>query len=282
MNRPSLALLGTVVATVMTSLLALVSCSSDPVKIVAQSGVPDPVPVRLFAMMLNPVCVRLWLVVPLVGLQFPFPPAIVRTSIGLLVCVPIACSSGSSRLRLRLLMGLIQENFSLLNRALLTATFPSTLPVWCVFLRTGRGSRLIVFPVVVPRLRKGLCAQSCARQDDSVLAGRVTDTLPLPSMMTSCAFTRLVPPSVLKVTFVSTVLLLTMVTVLFGLLFRLCVVVNFSVVSTEAEERFVLNGLKVDLSCPANFDRFFLTCRAWTWLWWLARTPRGQYRRFML
>lgn len=111
---------------------------------------------------------------------------------------------------------------------------------------------------------------------------RETDYLPLPMMMTSFALRCVMLLRFLKVRFLESDLLLTMVMMLQCLLVRLWVCVRFVVRSMDADARFTEKRLRLSLMGSVKFESAF-TCAGLRQPYvWFASTPRVQARREML
>lgn len=154
----------------------------------------------------------------LVGVQFPFPPAMIRRKRGLGRSRTL-CKTFLSLGLPPLLKGLQQRKFTLLNTAerhtvsCITVPSPRTVDP-SGGLTIGMLLRKECIPLPVLQQWSAACRRS--RQWDNVFIPPETDTPPLPKTI-SRPLSLLTPPTFLQITLLAKVLLLTRVIIRFGL-----------------------------------------------------------------
>lgn len=146
---------------------------------------------------------------------------------------------------LRLLIGFKQATFTLLNYTFGTISRPKSPPVWCILaiMLLLQCAPCSVLQTPLPTLKQVPEAWTPPRHPEILFIPLETDTPPLPKTTTKPALTSVVPPSVLHVTLFASVLLLTMEIMAPAPFRTLSVCISFSLVETEAEERFALKSL---------------------------------------
>lgn len=185
---------------------------------------------------------------------------------------------------LRLLTRLKQRKFTLLNTAERHTVWwtvpPSPRRVSPTGVLTiGILPRKSPIPLPVAKQLPAACRRF--RQFVSVLIPRETDTPPLPRTIRR-PLSPLTPPTFLQITLLANVLLLTTVIIRFGLFPSPPVYVTLTVIERVAPLRLVTKVLRVSLPGPGKFERLLSPCKALKCRHCLARSPRAQYRRFML
>lgn len=282
-NSPKLALLVTVVATVIIPGLCLFTPCTMAENILAQR-----VPLRrhsgILALTLNGFALRKCVGRCLVGRHFLFPTACIRISIGLCIC-PVLVSIPWTLPTPALLIGFKQATFTPLkntfgiNSRPTLSPVPWTCPITCLFIIGTWPSEPAI---LLPKLKHVLEAWNEPRHRPTFFIPLETDTRPLPNITTKPAPTWEVPPTVLHVTLLASVLLLTIEIIQQPLLASLSVRVTLSFVETEAESRLAPNVLVGLLRAPGKLSTLLHRCKAVNFNPCLAKTPRAQDRRLIL
>lgn len=221
----------------------LVSLISAPLKILRKRGGTFLAPVTkcLLAIGLNPLGVRYLAVRTLVGVNFPFPTARKRRTPGFRR-LPTLCNTWVRPPILRLLTGLKQWTPTFLKtprRRVVTdprSPLKCTRVPWCLLPKTLSPNSTCDNPKCSrPQWPE---AATPKRHRPTLLISWLTVTLPLPKTTSRPPEAADEPPSFLKVSLLSTELLLTIVTIRWPeLLPRVVVIVTLRVVETEPDVR---------------------------------------------